>query len=143
MHRQMSYKPMPLAKEKLGKVHADLCIMPTTSFRGATCFACITDDATRYKWVLFLKSKGHFAYTFKGLVNTIENQSGHKMQCILTNGGGEFMSQSFKAWLQEKGISHEVTLAHSSEMNPIAERANRTLVETARAMLNEADLPKI
>jgi hypothetical protein len=27
-------------------------------------------------------------------------------------------------------------------MNPIAERANRTLVETARAMLNEADLPK-
>jgi hypothetical protein len=27
-------------------------------------------------------------------------------------------------------------------MNPIAERTNRTLVEMARAMLNEADLPK-
>jgi hypothetical protein len=27
-------------------------------------------------------------------------------------------------------------------MNPIAKQVNRTLVETARAMLNEADLPK-
>jgi hypothetical protein len=87
---------MPLAEEKLGKVYADLCIMPTTSFGRATCFACITDDATRYKWVLFLKSKGHFAYKFKGLANAIEKQSGHKIQCILTDGGGELTSQSFE-----------------------------------------------
>jgi hypothetical protein len=40
---------MLLAKEKLGKVYVDLCIMPTTSFRGATCFAYITDNVTRYK----------------------------------------------------------------------------------------------
>jgi hypothetical protein len=61
----------------------------------------------------------------------------------LTDRGGEFTSQSFEGWLHEEGITHEITPAHSSEMNPIAERANRTLVETARAMLNEADLPKI
>jgi hypothetical protein len=143
MHRQKSCKPMPLAKEKLGKVYADLCIMPTTLSSRATCFACITDDATWYKWVLFLKSKGHFAYKFKGLANTIEKQSGHKIRCILTDGGGELTSQSFEGWLQEEGVTHEITPAHSSEMNPIAEQANRTLVETARTMLNEADLPKI
>ena len=142
MYREKSCKPMPLAKEKLGKVHADLCIMPTTSFGGATCFACITDDSTRYKWVLFLKSKGHFAFKFKGVANKIEKQSGHKIQCILTDGGGELTSQSFEGWLEQEGVSHEVTPAHSSEMNPIAERANRTLVETARTMLHEADLPK-
>jgi len=61
----------------------------------------------------------------------------------LTDRGGEFTSQSFEGWLYEEGITHEITPAHSSEMNPIAKRANRTLVETARAMLNEADLPKI
>jgi hypothetical protein len=97
MHRQKSHKPMPLAKEKLGKVHVDLCIMLVTTSGGATCFAGITDNATQYKWVLFLQSKGQFAYKFKGLANTIEKETGHKIQCILTDRGGEFISNSFKS----------------------------------------------
>jgi len=39
-----------------------------------------------------------------------------------------------------KGILHELTVAHSPEQNGVAERMNRTLVESARAMLSHAGL---
>ena len=40
-----------------------------------------------------------------------------------------------------KGICHETTVAHSPEQNGVAERMNRTLVESARAMLSHSGLP--
>ena len=49
MHCQKLYKPIPLAKEILGKVYVDLCIILLTLSKGATCFASITDNVTQYK----------------------------------------------------------------------------------------------
>ncbi|GJP52867.1 hypothetical protein CLOM_g11953 [Closterium sp. NIES-68] len=39
------------------------------------------------------------------------------------------------------GIRHSLTMPYSPAMNGIAERANRTLTETARGLLIEAGLP--
>lgn len=83
---------MLLAIVKLAKLYEDLCIMLVSLVGGATCFAGVTDDATRHKWALFLKNKGHFAREFKGLATRIEKESGLKIQSILTDRGGEFTS---------------------------------------------------
>jgi len=40
----------------------------------------------------------------------------------------------------KNGIKHEKTPTYTPEMNGVAERLNRTLVKTAKAMLNEAEL---
>lgn len=50
------------------------------------------------------------------------------------------MSKEFEAYLKSKGIRHELTIAHTPEQNGVAERTNRTLMESARAMLCHAGL---
>ena len=63
------------------------------------------------------------------------------IQRIKTDQGGEFKSQQFKNYTQEKGILHEFSAAYCSEQNGFIERNNRTIVEAARSMLHSRDLP--
>ena len=40
-----------------------------------------------------------------------------------------------------KGIKHQLTIAYTPEQNGVAERMNRSLMESARAMISHANLP--
>ena len=51
------------------------------------------------------------------------------------------MSQEFEEFLKHKGIRHECTVAYTPEQNGVAERLNRTLMESARSMMSFAGLP--
>ena len=55
--------------------------------------------------------------------------------------GGEYTSTDFKAYLRTAGIRHELTVPKTPEQNGVAERMNRTLVETVRSMLADTKLP--
>ncbi|CAI7778695.1 unnamed protein product [Closterium sp. NIES-54] len=63
------------------------------------------------------------------------------VKAIRTDRGGEFLSKEFSLWLKKNGIRHSLTMPYSPAMNGIAERANRTITETARGLLIEAGLP--
>ncbi|CAI7748432.1 unnamed protein product, partial [Closterium sp. NIES-53] len=52
--------------------------------------------------------------------------------------GGEFLGAEMTAWLKKQGIQRELTTAYSPQSNGVAERANRTILETARALLIES-----
>eukprot|EP00795_Rhopilema_esculentum_P017528 gene17528-biopygen6440 len=58
------------------------------------------------------------------------------------NNGGEYVSNDFENLLKRKGIKHETSVSHSPQQNGVAERMNRTLVESAKAMMNHAGLSK-
>ena len=49
---------------------------------------------------------------------------------LRTDNGGEYMSTEFQ---KSKGIQHELTIAYTPQQNGIAERMNRTLMESARS----------
>lgn len=53
-------------------------------------------------------------------------------------GGGEYVTM--KSFLEGKGTEHYTTTPHSPNQNPIAERMNRTLVESTRSMMESASL---
>ncbi|CAI7900289.1 unnamed protein product, partial [Closterium sp. NIES-54] len=57
---------------------------------------------------------------------------------IRTDRGGEFLGAETTAWLKKQGIQRELTTAYSPQSNGVAERANRTILETARALLIES-----
>ena len=71
----------------------------------------------------------------------VEKATGKRLKAIRTDNGGEFTSSEFEAHLRTEGVCHELTIPKNPEQNGVAERMNRTLVETVRSMLSHANLP--
>ncbi|GJV89152.1 putative ribonuclease H-like domain-containing protein [Tanacetum coccineum] len=63
------------------------------------------------------------------------------VQRIRTNNGTEFVNQTLREYYDNIGISHETSVARSSQQNGVVERRNRTLIEAARTMLIYAKAP--
>ncbi|CAI7808314.1 unnamed protein product [Closterium sp. NIES-53] len=85
--------------------------------------------------------KGMGKAMFKGADGKMVGLKNVLVKAIRTDRGGEFLSKEFSLWLKKNGIRHSLTMPYSPAMNDIAERANRTITETARGLLIEAGLP--
>ncbi|CAI7889562.1 unnamed protein product [Closterium sp. NIES-53] len=110
---------------------------------GAEYFLTIVDVYTRMTWVYVLSKKNDVAETVKtDWLPMVERQQDRLVKAIRTDRGGEFLSKEFSLWLKKNGIRHSLTMPYSPAMNGIAERANRTITETARGLLIEAGLPE-
>ena len=71
----------------------------------------------------------------------MEKESGRNIKVLRSDRGGEFLSNEFKIFCAEKGIQRQLTAPYIPEQNGVAERKNRTVVEMARSLLKEKDLP--
>ena len=127
----------------LDLVHTDLSgPMRTESMGGARYLMTFVEDSTRWTEVKFLKSKNQALDAFKSYKNLVETQIGRKIKCVQSDNGTEFCNNSFNEFLHNCGIKRRLTVAHTPQQNGVAERKNRTLVEMARCMLFEANLPR-
>ena len=122
-------------------VHSDLCgKMGEKSLGGAEYFLTFLNDKTHFAWVYSLKTKDQVFEKFKEWQAEVENFSGYKLKTLRTDNGGEFTSIKFQSFLKSCGVRHELTIPKTPEQNGLAERLNRTLVETTRSMLLDAKL---
>jgi hypothetical protein len=128
------------AKRRLELVHTDLCTVKPTAYGGYNYFVSFTDDFSRMSWVIPLKSKDETFGAFLKWVKEVENFTGERLKRLRCDGGGEYISNQFKAWLGSRGIQQEVTPKKTPEQNGVAERLNRTLCEKMRAMLLDSGL---
>lgn len=142
-HRQPFPSTHTKCDEILGVVHADLVgPFETLSVNGERYCAIYSDEASAVTGVGFLKYKDEALQDFKSFKTRIELQTGKKIKVLRTDGGGEFTSNEFQAYLTKHGINHQVTAPYTPQQNGLAERKNKVIVETARAMLLEAGLPR-
>lgn len=112
------------------------------SLGGARYFLTVVDTASRYAWVRILKAKSQAEEELKTVINQIENRKERKVKRVITDGGGEFVNETMKQWLGEKGIAHLVTTRNTPQNNGTAEWMNRTIMEKARTLRIDANLPK-
>ena len=72
----------------------------------------------------------------------VETQSGCKIQVLRSDNGKEYTSAQFILFHEEAGIEHQLIAPYTPEQNGVSERRNRSVMEMARCMLHEKELPK-
>lgn len=128
--------------EPLDLVHSNVCgKMNVKPCGGAEYFLTFIDDKTRFVWVYFLHTKDQVFEKFCKWKSMVEKSSGKKLKVIRTDNGEEFTSKEFEAFLAKEGVRHKLIIPKNPEQNGVAERMNRTLVETTRSMLVNSNLP--
>ena len=95
-------------------------------------------------WTYFLKSKSEAEVNqiFQDFHKMVERQSGRKLKVLRTDNGKEYVNTGFTNYLKKHGIVHQTSNAYIPEQNGMAERANRSIVESAWCMLHMAKLSK-
>lgn len=124
-------------------VHSDICgPMETSSLGGAKYFMTLIDDYSKKVFVYFLHNKSDALEKFKEFKSQVEKQLECNIKCLRSDNGLEYVNSNFSDFLKTAGIVHQTTIPYTPEQNGVAERMNRTLVEKAKCMLINANLPK-
>lgn len=124
-------------------VHSDICgPMEEVSIGGSKYFILFIDDYSRRLSIYFLEKKSEALDAFKTYKAYVERKLGHNIQALRSDNGREYVSGAFEQFLKEEGIQHQLTIPYTPQQNGLAERCNRTVVEKARCLLIDADLPK-
>lgn len=130
------------SSRKLELIHSDVCgPMQTGSHGGKKYFVSFTDDFTKCCTIYFMTHKSEVLDKFKEFEAAVTTETGLKIGGLRTDNGGEYVSEQFRNFLKLKGIQHELTIPYTPQQNGTAERLNRILVESARAMLIHSGLP--
>jgi len=129
------------ASEPLELIHSDLAgPMSTNSLGGARYFLLFIDDFSRYTTVYTIKQKSEVIIHFQHFKAKWENQLSLRIKRFRSDGGGEYSSKAFTQLLDDSGIVREQTAPYSPEQNGVSERANRTIIGRAKAMIFAAGL---
>ena len=130
------------AEQLLGIIHSDVCgPFSVQSIGGSRYFVTFIDDYSRYTKVFIMKNKGEVLDKFKEFVNLAENVTGQRVKVLRSDNGGEYGSKEFIEFCKSRGIKKQITVPYTPQQNGVAERMNRTIVESVRSMLHKADLP--
>ncbi|MBW0492551.1 hypothetical protein O181_032266 [Austropuccinia psidii MF-1] len=130
------------AELPLDSVHVDLVgpISPP-SISGFWYFLTIVDQATSYKIIWLLKNKSDAFSNFTIIKKMMETQQDRSLKRLMSDQGGEFLNSHFKQLANECGFVHSFSPAYTPEHNGFAKRANQTILEKAKCMLNSSKLP--
>nr|GEV15837.1 hypothetical protein [Tanacetum cinerariifolium] len=101
----------------------------------------VTDDFSRFSWVLIFATKGENSGILKTFITGIENQLDFKVKVIRCDNETKFKNSVINQICKDKGIKREFSVARTPQQNRVAERRNMTLIEAARTMLVDSKLP--
>ena len=123
------------SSELLEVIRSGVCgPMSTNSVGGSKYFVIFSDESSRF-------SKSEVLEKFKEYVELVDNFTGRRIKIFRSDNGGEYSSREFdKFWISRR-IKKEFPIPYTPQQNGIAERLNRTIMETARAMIYHSMLP--
>jgi transposase InsO family protein len=71
----------------------------------------------------------------------VENETDLKIKFLRSDNGGEFSSNEFNKFCEDRGIKRQFLAPKNPQQSGVVERKNITVQEDARAMLNEDKIP--
>lgn len=143
-HREsVPKKSLWRASRRLQLIHSDLCgpISPASN-SDKKYFLTFIDDHSRKVWIYFLSHKSETFDFFTKFKSQVERETGEALVCLRTDRRGEYLSNEFKSFCEETGISRQLTTAFTPQQNGVAERKNCTIMEMVRCILSDKGVPK-
>ena len=123
-------------------IHSDVCgPMSVSSLGGSRYYVSFIDDYSRYTFIYFMKNKSEVLEKFKEFHTYALNVGGKPINTLRSDNGGEYTSKEFETFLKNNGITHQLSVPYNPAQNGVAERMNRTIVESTRSMLSHAQMP--
>ncbi|GKD14013.1 retrovirus-related pol polyprotein from transposon TNT 1-94 [Tanacetum coccineum] len=109
--------------------------MRVASINGKKYILVIVDDYSRFTWVRFLRTKDEAPEAIIKCIKNIQVRLNATVRNVRTDNGTEFVNQTLHEFYENVGISHQTSVARTSQQNGVVKRRNRTLIEAARTML--------
>ena len=136
-HKGSAYAPSYAGR----LVHADIAGPFKRSMHGQyQYFIILTDDHSRFKMVFFLRNKSEavgkirtFVRQFNAILNRRCNTPKQMVGSLHMDNAGEFLSKEFQEMLDEELVAQTRCPAHVHQLNGVAERSIRTVMENVRA----------
>lgn len=123
-------------------VHADLwgpCNI--TNVKGYKYFLVLVDDCTRVTWVYMLGQKSETPDVIKKFFAQIKTQFSTVIRIFRSDNGLEFMNSTLQSFFETLGLLHQTSCAHTSQQNGVAERKLRHLLDVARTIMFQMNVP--
>ena len=111
--------------------------------QGRRYFVTFTDNAMRFTITYLMCTKDQALEAYKSFEVWALTQ-GHcrAIKVLRSDCGGKYLSDTFNAHLVAVGMAHKLTVHDTPQLNGVAERLNRTLLERIRAFAHGSGLPK-
>ena len=124
-------------------VHSDVwgscSVVSPTGFRY---FVTFIDDYSQTTWLYLMKNRSELFSHFRVFYAEIHTQFHVYVQSLRSNNAKEYVSEQFQSFMLQNDILHQTSCVDNPSQNGVAERKNRHLIETARALLFQMQVPK-
>mgnify|MGYP002776095308 FL=1 len=99
-HRHPFLKERNVSKGLLDVVHSDVWgPAQTATFEGCRYYVTFIDDFSRYTWIFPMRMKSEVFTHFQKFKSEVEKTTGHHVRCLRSDGGKEYFSDAFTAYL--------------------------------------------
>lgn len=72
----------------------------------------------------------------------MEKESGAGIKTLRTDRGGEFTSHEFDKFCVDSGIKRQLTTIYTPQLNGVAERKSRSIMDMVKSILSHKKVPK-
>jgi hypothetical protein len=123
-------------------VHSNLKSFPVKSYHRYKYVITFVDDYTSFVLVVFLRKKDAAIQATQQFLAMVETQFHLQVEQWMSDGGGEYKSDTFNAMLKNKGIKILLSLLYTTQINGCAECFMRTIMDKAESMRHVACIPR-
>ena len=89
-----------------------------------------------------MKNRSEVFSHFSAFCAKIKTQFNVSVRILRSDNAKEYLSEQFQTYMTQNGILHQTSCVDTPSQNGVAERKNRHLLETARALLYQMRVPK-
>lgn len=123
-------------------IHSDVKFLDVESFNGEKYFVSFIDDYSRIARIYCIKNKSEVFDKFMEYFNYISNIIDRPVQLLRCDNGTEYLNNRFYSFAKEKGFKIAPCTSYNHELNGVAERYNRTIMDRVRCLRKESNLDR-